>query len=191
MFFVLGQGLNETIVIHISDFSTDTALGLVALVFFLVFDLIHLTTLQTLSKPLADAFLTSLFLSMRFKTFRTIKLHITLFAGHFRSDPLGKIRTRLVSTTTGRAVLSDTVMVSTVLVAVRLLAVSTNIISVEERWSTSHAMVLVLCFQESNHLWSLIKQSVFKQSFLSSLPRQSAGTLAQDTLKTASILSDH
>ena len=25
-------------------------------------------------------------------------------------------------------------------------------------------MVVVLCFQESNHLWSLIKQSVFKQN---------------------------
>ena len=133
--------------------------------FFLAFHLIHLTTFQTLSKPLPDAFLTTLFLQVRLITLRTIKLHMTLFAGHFRSDPLGKIWTGLVSTATGRAVLSDTVMMSPVLRIVALLAMSTEITSVQERWNASHAMVVLLCFQESNHLRSLIILFVFKQDF--------------------------
>ena len=54
-------------------------------------------------------------------------------------------------------------MISAFLMVIFVLAVSAEIPSVQERWDFGNTMVVVLCFQESNHLRSLIVCFVFKK----------------------------
>ena len=74
---------------------------------------------------------------------------MTPLTTHFQSQPRSKVRIGLISSTTGGAVLPHAVMMSTVLVAVCLLAVATKIASIQEGWNTRHAMIVVLCFSRA------------------------------------------